>query len=265
MSESIIVYDENKLKILRNTYGKNLTPDEFETFVMISKSKGLDISKNEIYAIKRKDKNGNFTISYQTSIDGYRKIAAMTGMYAGTKDYLFNEGLTQYQLMTKIKNDKTITLTTATATIIKIINGKDYEFSATASWESYYPGETMGMMWRKFPYLMLGKVAEAQVLRRCFPFFEGIYLKEEMQNANNDIDLTIGEVETTDYQLIEPAEQKVETTDLTKFWTDMTYRKIDKELIRTYMNINFNKGSSKDLTVKEFEQLKKDIDNGKLL
>ena len=70
-----------------------------------------------------------------------------------------------------------------------VSNGAIGEFTASALWMSYYPGDTQGYMWRRFPLLMLGKVAEALALRKAFlAQLSGLYIAEEMAQAGESED-----------------------------------------------------------------------------
>lgn len=169
----------------------NGTPKEqVAIFGRVCKEKNLSPFSRQIYLIPRKDTKTNTTrYNIQTGIDGYRVIAERTGQYAGNDDYLFNGDRTEFELLDAgIKQP-----TTAKATVYKIISGLRCSFSATARWEEYYPGGTMGFMWTKMPFLMLGKVAEALALRKAFPeALGGIYTTEEMQQA--DVNKVVEEV-----------------------------------------------------------------------
>jgi hypothetical protein len=72
----------------------------------------------------------------------------------------------------------------ATVTVKKVVQGVICDFTATAKWSEYYPGDRQGMMWQKMPENMLGKCAEAKALRKAFPaVMGGLYVAEEMQQA----------------------------------------------------------------------------------
>lgn len=135
---------------------------------------GLSPFKRQIYLIKRGDK---YTL--QTGIDGYRTIADRTHKYAGNDDYVFDGGKSQMEVLHDSGTERP---TTATATVWKIIGGVRCPFSATVRWKEYYPGDALGFQWRKMPFLMLGKCAEALALRKAFPEETvGIFVEEEMQ------------------------------------------------------------------------------------
>lgn len=149
----------------------------------------LDPMARQIYLVPRWDNSsGRNKYSVQVGIDGYRLIADRTGLYAGSGDTIFDDGLTQYQ-WTKTGR---LTPVTATVTVTKLLsNGAVGSFTATALWESYYPGDKMGYMWKKFPLLMLGKVAEALALRKAFPSqLSGLYIAEEMAQAGESQETT---------------------------------------------------------------------------
>lgn len=132
--------------------------------------------KRQVHLIKRGDR---FTI--QTGIDGYRSIADRTGRYAGNDDYLFDEGLTEYQHIVQKKGTHPVT---ATATVYKLVGNIRVPFTATARWEEYCPQKGQAFMWEKMPYLMIGKTAESLALRKAFPDeLGGVYTDEEMEQA----------------------------------------------------------------------------------
>lgn len=154
------------------------TPKEMvDVFAGFCREKNLSPVQRQVHLVRRGNK---FTI--QTGIDGFRTLAERTEKYAGSDDYLFDEGLTEFQMIKEGRN-KPIT---ATATIHKLLpNGQIFPSKATARWDEYYPGEQLGFMWKKMPFLMLGKCAEALALRKAFPeALSGVYADEEMQQAN---------------------------------------------------------------------------------
>jgi hypothetical protein len=58
-------------------------------------------------------------------------------------------------------------------------------FVGVARWAEYYPGDTIGFMWRKMPHNQLSKCAEALALRKAFPQkLQGLYIDDEMHQAD---------------------------------------------------------------------------------
>lgn len=165
-----------------NIIPKDTPAPIIKTFAKFCWEKNLSPIQKQIYLIPRKDSvSGTIRYTYQTAIDGYRTIAERTGVYAGNDDYKFDDNLDEYSMI----KEKRMTPTTATATVYKMIQGQRCSFSATARWEEYFPGDKLGFMWKKMPFLMLGKCAEALALRKAFPeALGGIYTDDEMKQAD---------------------------------------------------------------------------------
>lgn len=171
-----VSWTAEQVDLIKRTIAVGATHDELYLFLNQAKRTGLDPLSRQIHFVKRKDKG-----TIQTAIDGYRLIADRTGKYAGNDDYLFDEGIPQYTHMMSGRG----TPTTATATVYKLIYGVKTAFTATAGWGEYFPGEAQGFMWKKMPYLMIGKCAEALALRKAFPAeLSGVYTNEEMMQAD---------------------------------------------------------------------------------
>lgn len=169
-------WTEDQLTLIKRTIAIGATNDELRLFLHQAKRTGLDPLSRQIFFVKRKDRG-----TIQTAIDGYRLIADRTGKYAGSDDYRFDEGISQYE---HLKTERGWPMT-ATMTVWKMVDGVRSSFAATAEWSAYYPGDAQGWMWKKMPYLMLGKCAEALALRKAFPAeLSGIYTNEEMQQAD---------------------------------------------------------------------------------
>lgn len=170
---------ESKLDLIKQTVAKGTTDQELEMFLYQAKRTGLDPLARQIHCIVR-FANGKRNLSIQTGIDGYRLIADRTGLYAGSDDYRFDEGLSEFEHIQTGRGDPV----TATVTVHKIVQGQRVPFTASCRWSEYYPGEKGGFMWKKMPYLMLGKTAEALALRKAFPAeLSGIYTDAEMAQA----------------------------------------------------------------------------------
>jgi phage recombination protein Bet len=160
---------ERKIDLIKRTVAKGATDDELQLFFHQAKKTGLDPLARQIYCVKR-----GSGMAIQTGIDGFRLIADRTGKYAGNDDYEFAEGK-EFPIAAK-------------ARIWKIVDGERYPFEATARWSQYYPGDSLGFMWKKMPHVMLGKCAEALALRKAFPAeLSGVYTAEEMSQAGPEI------------------------------------------------------------------------------
>lgn len=175
----VITNDDLKILEQAGIIPKNTPVEQVAVFGKICQEKGLSPFTKQIYLLPFKSKSGEQWITQYatiTGIDGYRTIAERTGRYAGNDDYIFDEGKTEFQC----RHEGRKTPTTATATVYKLISGQRVPHSATASWESYFPGDSKGFNWKRMPFFMLGKCAEALAMRKAFPEALGnIYVEEE--------------------------------------------------------------------------------------
>lgn len=163
---NVIAYTADQLQILRQQ-NQSLTDEEFAYLVEVSKATGLNLFQRQLHGLKRGGR-----LSIQTGIDGYRLIAARTGIHAGTSDATFQV------------DDRSLPVA-ASVTVCKLLpNGAIAQFCATARWTEYAQGNSP--MWQKMPYLMLSKCAESLALRKAFPGeLSGIYTNEEMMQADH--------------------------------------------------------------------------------
>lgn len=186
MSKEITIkaqFTPEQIEIIKNTVARGATDDELKIFLLTCVRTGLDPFTKQVHFIKRrswnKDQNRYEEImTIVTGIDGYRSIAERTKQLAGIDDVVYEEN----QLVNPIK---------ASVTVWRYIGGQRVSFTASARWSEYCPknnkGEIVGPMWKKMPYFMLGKCAEALALRKAFPNdLSGIYTKEEMDQAYTD-------------------------------------------------------------------------------
>jgi phage recombination protein Bet len=157
---------QEQLQLIKHTVARGASNDELKLFMIIATRAGLDPFTKQIHYVKR---GAQGTI--QTGIDGYRAIAERSGSLAGIDDPI-------YDTETESHPNK------ATVKVYRIVNDQRVEFSASARWNEYVPSPGQDFMWRKMPYLMLGKVAEALALRKAFPNdLSGIYTDAEMEQA----------------------------------------------------------------------------------
>lgn len=167
-------YSSEEKEILRTQICKDATDPEIKLFLIICQDAGLNPMAKQIYCIKR---DGRMTI--QTSIDGFRSMAARTNELAGIDEPVYDS---EEQAHPK----------KATVTVYRMVGGQSRPFTASARWEEYkqefYDKDAkryeLGKMWKRMPYLMLGKCAESLALRKAFPQqLSGIYTQEEMSQA----------------------------------------------------------------------------------
>jgi phage recombination protein Bet len=180
-------FSQKQIDILKNSICKGVSNEEFEMFLMACKKTQLDPFMRQIYAVKRKAKkpDGSWgeSMTIQTGIDGYRLIAERTGCYAPGQE-------PTYSL------DSSGKLECATAYVKKQTkDGTWHTVSASAYTDEYMQtfvdrstGEKKPAgMWVNMPRTMLAKCAEAQALRKAFPYeMSGVYTKEEMEQADTN-------------------------------------------------------------------------------
>lgn len=173
-----------QLDLIKRTIAEGATDDELALFLHYADRSGLDPLRRQVYCIVR-GQGERRRATFQTSIDGYRSIAARTKVYAGNDDYVYDEGISEYAHIVSGRGEHP---ETATARVWKIVEGERVAFTATARWSEYIPPRGQDLQWQKMPYLMLGKCAESLALRKAFPEeLGGMYTDDEMQQAGQDI------------------------------------------------------------------------------
>lgn len=171
-----VAWTPEQIELIKRTVAKGTTNDELQLFLYIAKRTGLDPFARQIYCMKRWDSTQNKDVmTPQTGIDGFRLVADRTGKYAPGN------------ISWNIVNGRVVS---ATATIKKLVADTWHEVTATAFFEEYAQhknDDTLTRMWTKMPKLMIGKCAEALVLRKAFPAeLSGVYTHDEMMQADND-------------------------------------------------------------------------------
>lgn len=180
----IISFDSDQLDLIKRTIANDATDDELQLFMYQCKRTGLDPLARQIHFQKYTNNNtGKSTVSFITTIDGYRLIAARTGLYAGNSEPIFDGRVSIRDVSQYDKIDSAPAK--ASVTVRRFVGGVVCEFTATTYWEEYYPGGNKGHMWRKMPHVMLAKCAEASALRKAFPAdLSGVYTDDEMGQSS---------------------------------------------------------------------------------
>lgn len=169
MSNDVVVFDPEKLALIKGMFAKDATDMEFDLFISMSKRLQLDPVIKQIYFVKFSGK-----MSIIVGIDGYRLIADRTGRYMPGKESTFTY-------------DKENRLFSATSYVKKLgPDGQWHEFGATAIRSEYDTGVNQ---WKKGPHYMLAKCAESLALRKGWPAeFSGTHAEEEMDKAIIDVE-----------------------------------------------------------------------------
>jgi phage recombination protein Bet len=165
---SVAVY--RRIEAVRNVLAPDLNDAELQLYAMVAHRMELDPFARQIYAVKR---GGRLT--FQVGIDGFRSSAEQTGEYDGQDEPEYGPWL-----------DKPFPHPEwARVTVHRFREGRRISQSATARWDSYYPGDQLGAMWKRLPEVMLAKCAEALAFRKLFPKrFAGLYVAEEMAHQD---------------------------------------------------------------------------------
>ena len=166
---SVVVVEvtEEEIQVAKNTVAEGATEAEFRLYLHDCQRQGVHPLDRQLHFTKRGGKYVPIA-----SIDLLRSRADATGEYAGNSDPEFAEEGGQPSK--------------ATVSVRRVIAGQEREFTASARWSEFFPGERQGHMWKQMPFHMLGKCAEALALRKAFPRqLSGVYVREEMDRDRN--------------------------------------------------------------------------------
>lgn len=188
MSSDVVTYGMDKqiqitpeqVQLIKNTVAVGANDDELKLFMYECQRRGTHPLDRLIFFVKRRSKEGEGPdkVTFQASIDYLRMESENSGDYGGIDEAEYGtenqEGFPEW----------------AKVRVYKIINGERIGFTGTARWKEFYPGEKLGFMWRKMPYHMIAKCAEAHARRLAWPKkLQSLYTPEEMQQAEA-IDVT---------------------------------------------------------------------------
>lgn len=166
--------DEQVALLKRTLADVHLTNDEFQMFVMVCNTKGLDPFSRQIYVMKNKGR-----VSIAATIDGLRLIAERTHNYQGQSapQWCGPDG----KWMDVWLSDKP----PAAARVGVYKKGLVQPTYGVATWKEF--GST-NFTWKQMPSHMLAKVAESHALRKAFPAeMAGLYEEGELKEYDAEI------------------------------------------------------------------------------
>jgi phage recombination protein Bet len=168
-------YSQAEIDTIKNTIAQGCTDEEVALFIAACQSTDLNPFAREIYAIRRRSRQrvpgkNEWTdvekMTIQIGVDGYRKVAASSGLYAGQEGpYWSDDGVTWTDVWLKDKPPKVCKV---------IVHGHGFKTPVTAigRWDMYVQTNSQGQLqglWKTNGPEMLAKCVEVLALRRAFP------------------------------------------------------------------------------------------------
>lgn len=197
-------YSREQIEVVKQTVAVGATDAELKLFLSVCRSSGLNPFARQIYAIKRRVKEGNNWVdrmTIQTGIDGFRVIAERGG-YDGQDATLWcgPDGVW-----------KDVWLSSEPPSAAKVTvyrKGVSRGFTGIALFSEYAQTRKtddgkryLTGLWGTMPTNQLAKCAEALAHRKAFPQdLSNVYVKEELDQMSNEDASTTGDPTSTDTQ-----------------------------------------------------------------
>ena len=226
-----------------------VSDQEVMMFLSLCKFQKLNPFLNEAYLVKFGNQAANIIVGKETFTKRAFAHPEFRGFTAGV--IVEREGeLFEIEGSFKKPSDKLL----GGWAIIHVENR--VPFKNTVSMEEYNKKQST---WNQIPCTMIRKVALVQALREAFPdLFQAMYSPEEMP-VDNDLVDGFKEVEIPKECVIE--EIKTITPDQAKrLYTIATKHGMSKDEVKRKIEVDFDLKSSKDLSVEEYEDLIKEIE-----
>lgn len=191
-AKSLAISEEDAIRVLGNSLYPGARPESIRLVLSWCKATGRDPMKRPIHIVPMWVKDaisgqGGMRDVLMPGIGTYRTDAANSGAYAGKTEPEFGPDVTG-----TVGNVRMIYPKWCKVTVGRIVHGEVRKFTAMEFWlENYATAgrdkDDPNAMWRKRPYGMLAKCAEAQALRMAFPDETGnSTTAEEMEGKTFD-------------------------------------------------------------------------------
>lgn len=175
-------FSEDQIRLVKEQIADGLTDGELHLFLEICTRRNLDPFARQIYAIRRRVKQGGdyvYRMTIQTSIDGFRVIAQRSQQYNGQQTIWYDDKGTKHEVWLSEHPP-------AAAKVRVWRKGIEHPFEGIARFSEYRQIE--GSMWQKMPAGQIAKCAEALALRKAFPEdLSGLYTDDEMGQAEGTV------------------------------------------------------------------------------
>ena len=152
-------YSQKDLELIKNSYARNTTDQEFDLFMTLARRYALDPFMRQIWAVKyRPDEPARIF----TGRDGFLEIAHRSGQFDGMdSDVVEKDGKVVGAWATVYRKDM------------------QHPIKVTVRFDEYRKDTPI---WQEKPATMIQKVAESQALRKAFSA-SGIYVPEEFGDS----------------------------------------------------------------------------------
>jgi phage recombination protein Bet len=182
------LFDAEAKQVIRDIYAKGASDSEFTALIAVAEARGLDPRMGHCHFVKRWDSKSKREVwAVQPSIDGFRAQAERSGDYDGQDE---PEWITDNGEIVAAK------VRVYRKGISRPFVGVAYmdEYVQTAK-DQQTGQERPTRFWSKMQRTMIAKCAEALAIRKAFPQLGGLYIAEEMMQAENDRQAVVAAVE----------------------------------------------------------------------
>lgn len=188
-----VTFTEDQIQLLKDSFCKGATDDEFKLFIEVCKRRGLDPFLKQIHPVKRWDSSlKREVMAYQVGIDGFRLTAERSGEYEGQtpQEWCGPDGRWVGIWLGSVPPSAA-----RCGVYRKGFREPLYATALLSSYQALKKDGNPNAFWVKMPELMLHKCAEAMALRKAFPGdLSGFYVAEELEQMSSEHPPITGEV-----------------------------------------------------------------------